>query len=173
MWDASASSEPDGLPRWLFVLDPPGQAENACGQPLQGDAGTLLANMAAAIRLQPGQVLRSHATRCAPSGRPATLPEVAQCAAFLRREIALLRPQVVVALGRNAAWSLLQRAEPLGRLRGQRHSIAVPAAEAELQSALAPIPVIVSYPLDYLLRNPPAKAGAWEDLCLAATHAAA
>ncbi|MEZ7829620.1 MAG: uracil-DNA glycosylase [Brachymonas denitrificans] len=173
VWDASAASEPDGLPRWLFVLDPPGTAENATGQPLQGEAGTLLVNMAAAIRLQPAQVLRSHATRCAPSGRPATLPEVAQCAAFLRREIALLRPQVVVALGRNAAWSLLQRTEPLGQLRGQLHHIAVPEAEADLQPLLAPVPVIVSYPLDYLLRNPPAKARAWEDLCLAASHVAA
>ena len=172
VWDASAANEPDGLPRWLFVLDPPGQAENTSGQPLQGDAGRLLANMAAAVRLQPAQILRSHATRCAPAGRAATLPEVAQCAAYLRHEIALLRPQVIVALGRNAAWSLLQRTEPLGQLRGQLHRIAVPAGEAALQPVLADIPVIVSYPLDYLLRNAPAKARAWEDLCLAALHAA-
>ena len=159
VWSQAAAPAADGAPRWLFVLDQPGAAENTSGLPTQGDAGKLLANMAAAVRLRPEQVLRSHATRCAPTGRYASQAELAQCAGWLRREIALLRPQVIVALGRQAAYALLQRSEPLGELRGQVYHL----ADAEL----AHIPVIVSYPLDYLLRNPPAKARTWQDLCLA------
>lgn len=159
VWSQAAAPAADDAPRWLFVLDQPGAAENTSGLPAQGDAGKLLANMAAAVRLRPEQVLRSHATRCAPAGRYASQAELAQCAGWLRREIALLRPHVIMALGRQAAYALLQRSEPLGELRGQVYHL----ADAEL----AHIPVIVSYPLDYLLRNPPAKARTWQDLCLA------
>ena len=147
-------------PRWLFVLDQPGAAENASGLPAQGDSGVLLANMAKAIGLSPEQVLVSHVTRCAPARGRASKDEVQQCATWLQREIALLQPSIIMALGPQAAWSLLRTNSPLGQLRGSVHHVA----------NAPPIPVIVSYPLDYLLRTPKAKAATWQDLCLALTQ---
>lgn len=144
-------------PRWLFVLDQPGAAENASGLPAQGDSGVLLANMAKAIGLSPEQVLVSHVTRCAPTRGRASKDEVQQCATWLQREIALLQPNIIMALGPQAAWSLLRADSPLGQLRGSVHHVA----------NTSHIPVIVSYPLDYLLRTPKAKAATWQDLCLA------
>ena len=166
VWDATPI--PAEGPRWLFVIDVPGAAENASGQPAQGDTGKLLQQMLAALRLPAAQVRRVHATRCAPEGRVATTAEVGHCSAWLRRDIALYQPDLIVALGRAAAWALLRSEQPLGQLRGQPARIHLPPEDADLQPVLADIPVVVSYPLDFLLRHPEAKPRAWSDLCLAA-----
>ncbi len=151
-------------PRWLFVLDAP--ADGAAASPLQGDAGKLLLNMAAAIRLQAEQGCCVHAPHCVPQpGQAMDVAGLLQSTAWLRREIARVQPHIVVALGRHAACSLLGNMAPLGQLRGQPHRIAVPEGE-DTQAALAHIPVVVSYPLAYLLRTPAAKRQAWQDLSL-------
>lgn len=166
VWDRTPI--PAAGPRWLFVLDAPGAAENAAGQPAQGDAGKLLQQMLAALRLPAAQVRRVHATRCAPEDRVVTPAEVGHCSAWLRREIAHYQPHLIVALGRAAACALLHRDQPLRQLRGQLARLHLPPEDSDLSATLADIPVVVSYPLDYLLRHPEAKPRAWSDLCLAA-----
>ena len=166
VWDRTPI--PAAGPRWLFVLDAPGAAENAAGQPAQGDAGKLLQQMLAALRLPAAQVRRVHATRCAPEDRVVTPAEVGHCSAWLRREIAHYQPHLIVALGRAAACALLHRDQPLRQLRGQLARLHLPPEDSDLPATLADIPVVVSYPLDYLLRHPEAKPRAWSDLCLAA-----
>ena len=154
----------DAPPRWLFVLDAP--ADGAAASPLQGDAGKLLLNMAAAIRLQTEQGCCVYAPHCVPQpGQAMDVAGLLQSTAWLRCEIARVQPHMVIALGRHAACSLLGSAAPLGQLRGQPHRIAVPEGE-DTQAALAHIPVVVSYPLAYLLRTPAAKRQTWQDLCL-------
>ncbi len=160
--------------RWLVLGDAPGDAEDASGQPFAGPAGQLLGNMLRALGLSrtadapQAAVYLSHVLKCRPSqGRKAEPQELAQCAPFLQRQIALLQPQIILALGKAAAEALLQASVPdvaslpLGKLRGQVHRY-------------AGIPVVVSYPLEVLLRSPGEKAKAWADLCLAqAAHAGA
>ena len=137
--------------RWLFVCDV--LPENASMHTEPAKEGVLLRNMAAAVGVQLEQTSHS--------------PLPTQDAAWLLREIDRLEPQIIVALGRPAAAGLLGSSLASGRLRGQVHHLAVPAHDADLQAALAHIPVIFSYPLDYLLREPKNKANAWQDLCLA------
>ena len=137
--------------RWLFVCDV--LPENTTMHTEPEKEGVLLRNMARAVGVQLEQ------------GSHNTLPT--QDSAWLLREIASLQPQIIVALGRPAAAGLLGSSLASGRLRGQVHHLAVPAHEADLQAALAHIPVIFSYPLDNLLREPKNKANAWQDLCLA------
>lgn len=168
----------DAPPRWLFVLD--ALAADGAASPLQGEAGKLLLNMAAAIRLRPEQGCCVQAPHCVPRpGQAMDAAALRQSIAWLQREIVRVQPQVVVALGRHAACSLLGSTVPLGQLRGQAHRVTVPEGEHEMQAALAHIPVVVSYPLAYLLRTPAAKRQTWQDLCLAhallevAPHAAA
>lgn len=170
VWDAVPVPLPEGAPRWLFVLDAPGPEENATGSPVQGEAGQLLMNMAAAVGLQPQQVYRCHATKCAPAaGHRVCAAELAQCAAWLRHEMAQVRPQLVLAMGRHAAFSVLGSTAPLGQLRGQPHRIALPADGAGALGVLADVPVVVTYAPAYLLRNSAAKRQAWQDLCLASS----
>jgi len=146
----------DGTPAqggWLVVVDMPPEADGRYGPPLAGDAGRLLDNMLRALRLHEGDVpvhlMRTHRGA---SGAQGPFAE-----AFLPHAEALA-PRVVLAMGPLAAQSLLQRSEPLGRLRGQ----VVPLA------ALADAPAVATYHPTYLLRNPADKARAWADLCLAA-----
>ena len=145
---------------WLFVGDAPGEEENATGQPFAGDAGRLLDNMLKAVGLsREGEAGKGaylmHATQCAtPDARNPTPEEWSRCAAYVSRKVALVQPRVIVAMGRFAMQSLLQSTEPLGKMRGQVHHC-------------QGIPVVVTYPPAYLLRNPTDKGKAWADLCLA------
>jgi uracil-DNA glycosylase family 4 len=146
---------------WMVVVDAPGEDEDASGEPFAGPAGQLLDNMLAAMRLgrrEAARVRRVHAThavKCRPAGGRAPEPgEVARCAPYLRRQIELVKPRVVLAMGRAAALSLLGDVEPLGRLRGRPH-----AREGHA--------VIVTYAPAHLLRHAEDKAAAWTDLCLA------
>ena len=146
---------------WMIVGEAPGEQEDREGEPFVGKPGELLDNMLRAVGLTrhdappEEQVYLTHAVKCRPSGnRGADTHEIVQCSAYLRRQIALVRPRVVLALGRMAVQSLLQSSEPLGRLRGRVHRC-------------DEVPVVVTYPPSYLLRNPEDKARAWDDLCLA------
>jgi DNA polymerase len=145
---------------WLIVGEAPGEEEDKAGEPFVGPSGKLLDNMLAAVGLSRrgeagGGVYIANVLKCRPPGNRNPQPEeVAQCEPFLRRQVELIQPRIILALGRFAAQSLLQSAEPIGKLRGQVHRF-------------HGVPVIVSYHPAYLLRSLPEKAKAWADLCLA------
>ena len=142
---------------WMVVGDAPGEDEDKAGASFAGPAGQLLDNMLKALSLTRADVYITHALKCrTPVGRSASQVEVSHCASYLARQVALVRPKVILAMGRTAALALLQSTEPLGKLR------------AEVQSFLG-VPVVVTYPPAYLLRNQADKAKAWADLCLAAS----
>ncbi len=147
--------------QWMIVGEAPGEQEDQQGEPFVGPAGKLLDNMLRAIQLRraPGtpeqQVFIANTLKCRPPRNRNPEPEeLAQCAPYLDRQIALVQPRIILAMGRFAVQSLLQSNEAIGRLRGRVH---------DYQG----IPVIVTYHPAYLLRNLVDKARAWEDLCLA------
>lgn len=141
---------------WLFIGEGPGAEEDAQGEPFVGPAGKLLDAMLAAIGLKRGEaVYIANAVKCRPpANRTPEAAEMAACRPFLERQIALLRPRLIVLLGRASAHSVLGTEQALSGLRGRRH-------------AFGEIPVLVTYHPAYLLRTLQDKAKAWEDLCLA------
>jgi uracil-DNA glycosylase len=146
----------DVQPDWLFIGEGPGADEDARGEPFVGQAGKLLDNMLAALDISRGnKVYIGNAVKCRPPGnRTPEAGEIATCRPYLERQIALLKPKIIVLLGKVAVLSLLQEDKALGALRGQRFTY-------------AGIPVVVTYHPAYLLRNLPDKAKAWEDLLFA------
>jgi uracil-DNA glycosylase len=146
----------DTQPEWLIVGEAPGENEDLQGEPFVGPAGKLLDNMLKAIGLDRGKkVYIANVLKCRPPGNRNPEPEeVAQCEPFLRRQVELLRPRIILAMGRFAAQSLLASTEPIGKLRGRAHEY-------------LGVPVVVTYHPAYLLRNLPDKAKAWADLCFA------
>lgn len=145
---------------WLFVGDAPDVDEDKQGEPFVGQAGKLLDNMLAAIDLKRGEnVYIAYALKCkAPQNIDPYDDEIQQCASFLKRQVALIQPKLIVALGKLATQSLLNTSEPMDALRGKLH---------EYESHQRIVPVVVTYAPDDLLRNLPDKAKAWEDLQLA------
>jgi DNA polymerase len=142
---------------WMIVGDAPGEEEDKGARSFAGAAGQLLDNMLKALSLTREQVYLTHALKCrTPVGRNASQVEVSHCATYLARQVELVQPKVILAMGRTAALALLQSAEPLGKLRSQVQSF-------------KGVPVVVTYPPAYLLRNQADKAKAWADLCLAAS----
>ena len=141
---------------WMLVGEAPGENEDKQGEPFVGQAGKLLDNMLASLGLARGRnVFIANVLKCRPPGNRNPEPqEVAECEPHLRRQIALIRPKVIVVLGRFAAQSLLRTTTPIGKLRGTVHTY-------------EGIPVVVTYHPAYLLRTLTDKARAWEDLCLA------
>lgn len=141
---------------WLIVGEAPGENEDLQGEPFVGPAGQLLDNMLKAVGLDRSRkVYIANVLKCRPPANRNPLPdEVAQCEPFLRRQVQLLQPRIILAMGRFAVQSLLGSTEPIGKLRGQRHQY-------------LGVPVVVTYHPAYLLRNLPDKAKAWADLCLA------
>jgi len=141
---------------WLFIGEAPGAEEDRRGEPFVGRAGQLLENMLAALGLRRGDnVYIANILKCRPPGNRDPSPEeTSACRPFLDRQIDLIQPRVIVALGRIAAQSLLDSSAPLGRLRGREHE-------------LRGIPLVVTYHPAYLLRSPSDKARAWGDLLLA------
>ncbi len=141
---------------WLIVGEAPGENEDAQGEPFVGQAGKLLDNMLTAIGLSRREnVFIVNVLKCRPPGNRNPEPEeVAQCEPFLRRQVELLQPKIILAMGRFAVQSLLQTSDAIGKLRGRVHEY-------------HGVPVVVSYHPAYLLRNLPDKAKAWDDLCLA------
>ena len=160
----------DTAAEWMVVGEAPGEQEDLQGEPFVGPSGQLLDNMLKAIGLNRladaggegangGSALRgvyiANVVKCRPPGNRNPHPdEVAKCDPYLARQVALVRPKIILAMGRFAVQSLLQTTEPIGKLRGQVHRY-------------HGVPVIVTYHPAYLLRNLPEKAKAWADLCLA------
>jgi DNA polymerase len=141
---------------WMLVGEGPGAEEDRRGEPFVGPAGRLLDAMLAAIGLKRGEgVYIANAVKCRPPFNRTPEPdEIAACLPYLERQIALVRPRLLVALGRPAAQALLGT------------DIRINAARGKLFSR-GGIPVVVTYHPAYLLRNPTDKAKAWQDLCFA------
>lgn len=143
----------DARAQWMLVGEAPGAEEDRLGEPFVGQAGKLLDNMLAAIQLKRGSnVYIGNVLKCRPPGNRNPEPgEVAACAPYLQRQIALIRPKLILALGRFAAQTLLETDATIGSLRGAVHRY-------------AGVPLVVTYHPAYLLRNLPDKAKAWADL---------
>lgn len=145
---------------WLFIGEGPGAEEDAQGEPFVGQAGKLLDSMLAAIDLKRGaDVYIANAVKCRPPGnRTPEAAEMAACAPYLKRQIALIQPKLIVLLGRAAVHAVLGEEGSLAGLRGKTLSY----RDGDLT-----IPVVVTYHPAYLLRTLPDKAKSWEDLCRA------
>ena len=147
-----------GLPTagWMWVGEAPGAEEDALGEPFVGQAGRLLDNMLKAIGLSRDKdCYIANVLKCRPPNNRNPEPgEVERCFPYLERQLALLQPRLIVALGRFAAWTLLNTDATIASLRGRVHTY-------------RGVPLIVTYPPSYLLRNLPDKARAWEDLLFA------
>ena len=145
---------------WLVVGDAPDEHDDAQGEAFVHQAGQLLDNMLAAVGISragppEGAAYLTQALKCRPpASRSASAEEAAQCEPYLARQLELVQPRIILAMGRIAAQSMLQSKAPLGRLRGQVHRY-------------RGVPLIATYDLGYLLRTPAAKREAWADLCLA------
>jgi len=146
----------DRQAQWLFVGEGPGAEEDAKGEPFVGQAGRLLDNMLAALHLARGEnVYIANVVKCRPPNNRNPEPrEMSCCEPYLARQIALIRPQLIVALGKIAASHLLGTDASIASLRGRVH-------------AYRSTPLIVTYHPAYLLRSLPEKAKAWVDLCFA------
>ena len=142
--------------QWLFVGEGPGADEDEQGEPFVGQAGKLLDGMLNAIGLKRGEaVYIANVVKCRPPGNRTPTPEEARaCAPFLDRQLELIRPKLIVALGKTAAMRLLGTEASLGSLRGRVHRY-------------KGIPLVVTYHPAYLLRSLTEKAKAWEDLLFA------
>ena len=140
----------------MIIGEAPGADEDRQGEPFVGRAGQLLNAMLGAIHLARADVYIANILKCRPpSNRDPKPAEAEACTPYLERQIALIEPKVILAVGRIAAQWLLQSDQPIGRLRGTVHSYGT-----------ASTPLVASYHPAYLLRSPLAKAKAWEDLVL-------
>ena len=138
--------------KWMFVGEAPGAEEDRQGEPFVGAAGKLLNAMLAALGLKREEVFIANVLKCRPPNNRDPQPDEAeQCESHLIRQIELIQPKLIVALGRHAAHSLLKTDLALARLRGQRLDY-------------RNIPLVVTYHPAYLLRTPSDKRKAWEDL---------
>ncbi|MEX3638734.1 uracil-DNA glycosylase family protein [Paraburkholderia sp. BR14320] len=141
---------------WMLIGEAPGENEDRQGEPFVGQAGKLLDNMLHSLALARGtNVYIANVIKCRPPGNRNPQPdEVARCEPYLQRQVSLVKPKLIVALGRFAAQSLLKTDASISSLRGRVHTY-------------EGVPVIVTYHPAYLLRSLPDKAKAWTDLCLA------
>ena len=145
-----------GNPRakWMLIGEAPGAEEDRQGKPFVGRAGQLLTNMLRAIGLDRDEVFIANILKCRPPNNRDPRPEeAAACEDFLKRQIAHVRPRIILALGRVAAQNLLKQDTPIGRMRGRIHEY------PDLK-----IPVVVTYHPAYLLRSPGEKRKSWQDL---------
>ena len=139
---------------WLIVGEAPGADEDRKGEPFVGRAGQLLNSMLLAIGLPREQVYIANVLKCRPPGNRDPSPtEAAECLPYLERQIALLKPKIMLVVGRIAAQNLLRTDKTLGSLRQQVHRF-----------GLSEVPLVVTYHPAYLLRTPGDKRKAWEDL---------
>ena len=140
---------------WLIIGEAPGAEEDRRGEPFVGRAGQLLDEMLRAAGQQRAQVFIANILKCRPpNNRDPEAEEAAACRAYLQRQIELIQPRIILAVGRIAAQQLLETDTPVGRLRGQLHRF-------------GETPLVVTYHPAYLLRSPTQKRKAWQDLCLA------
>lgn len=142
-------------PDWLFIGEAPGEQEDLQGQPFVGAAGSLLTEMLRAIGLSREQIFIANILKCRPPhNRDPHAEEMAACQPFLERQIALLKPKIIVAVGRIAAQQLLHTNETIGKLRGKVYNV-------------NGVALLVFYHPAYLLRSLSQKHKAWQDLQLA------
>jgi DNA polymerase len=152
----------DEKAKWLFVGEGPGYNEDMTGEPFVGQAGKLLDNILLAMNLKRGDnAYIANIVKCRPTDatgrdRAPNAEEAAACLPYLRRQIDLIQPAIIVALGKTAALSLLNLSPetPVSKVRGKVHRY-------------AELPLVVTYHPAYLLRNPADKKKVWMDLCLA------
>lgn len=148
---------------WLVIGEAPGAEEDRRGEPFVGRAGKLLDDMLLALGRERAEVYIANVVKCRPpQNRDPSPEEAASCAAYLDRQVALLQPKIILAVGRVAAQRLLDTEAPVGRLRGKVHRYGPSGT-----------PLVVTWHPAYLLRRPAAKAEAWRDLVLAAEAAGA
>ncbi|HVC02083.1 MAG TPA: uracil-DNA glycosylase [Steroidobacteraceae bacterium] len=147
---------------WVVVGEAPGADEDRQGEPFVGRAGQMLNAMLRAIGLRREQVFIANVLKCRPPGNRAPLAgEAAECLPYLARQIALVRPRILLVVGRIAAQNLLATDVPLASLRGRVH-----------HAGGAGPPIVVTYHPSYLLRTPADKRKAWQDLQFARAVAA-
>ena len=140
---------------WMLIGEAPGQSEDIEGKPFVGKAGFLLTEMLRAIGLSRDEVFIANILKCRPpNNRDPKVDEIDSCAKFLQRQIAAVRPKIILAVGRVAAQNLLKTDSPIGKLRGRIHHF-------------GDTPVVVIYHPAYLLRSLLEKRKAWDDLQLA------
>ena len=146
----------DRSPSWMVIGEAPGENEDKQGEPFVGKAGQLLDAMLVAIGKKRGDgVYIANVIKCRPQGNRNPEPdEIAACAPYLNRQIALAQPKLLLASGKFAAQTLLNRDDTVGAMR------ALPAASSQRDG----VPVVVTYHPSYLLRSPLEKAKAWDDL---------
>ncbi len=144
---------------WMVIGEGPGANEDRSGEPFVGRAGRLLGAMLFALGLSREEVFITNTVKCRPPGNRDPEPaETERCGPFLERQIELVEPRVILAVGRVAVQTILDTNAPLARLRGREHPY--PRGGGR-------VPVVATYHPAYLLRTPIAKRSAWEDLCLA------
>jgi DNA polymerase len=140
---------------WLIIGEAPGAEEDRRGEPFVGRAGQLLDEMLRAAGQARSDVFIANVLKCRPpNNRDPESGEASACRGYLERQIALLKPKIILAVGRIAAQTLLDTDTPVGKLRGKLHH-------------LGAIPLVVTYHPAYLLRSPRQKVKSWQDLCLA------
>jgi uracil-DNA glycosylase family 4 len=140
---------------WMFIGEAPGEQEDLQGEPFVGRAGQLLNEMIRAIGLRREDVYIANVLKCRPpKNRDPAPEEAAACEGYLKAQLALVKPKIILAVGRIAAQNLLKTATPIGKLRGQVHDY-------------EQTPLVVTYHPAYLLRSQTEKRRAWEDLKLA------
>lgn len=151
----------DRQAQWLIVGEAPGAEEDKRGEPFVGKAGQLLDNMLRTVGKQRHQgVYIANVLKCRPpNNRNPEMSEIVQCRPFLQRQIALIQPQVIIAVGKFAAQTLLNTSQAISKLRGQWHDY-------------AGIPLLATFHPAYLLRSPTEKAKAWQDWLQVAQRAA-
>ena len=141
--------------RWMIIGEAPGAEEDRRGEPFVGRAGKLLDEMLKAVGERRDSVFIANILKCRPPNNRDPKPaEADACRGYLERQIELVDPEIILAVGRIAAQALLGSDAPVGRLRGKRHS-------------LGDVPLVVTYHPAYLLRSPSQKVKAWDDLCMA------
>ena len=142
---------------WMIVGEAPGQEEDRRGEPFVGRAGKLLDEMLRSLGLDRESVFIANILKCRPpNNRDPAADEAAACRGYLERQIDLVAPRIILAVGRIAAQQLLGSDEPVGRMRGRNHFLGDRG-----------LPVVVTYHPAYLLRSPTQKRKAWQDLVLA------
>jgi len=140
---------------WMIIGEAPGAEEDRRGEPFVGRAGNMLDEMLRAIGQRRDTVFIANILKCRPPNNRDPKPaEAAKCWSYLERQIALVQPKIILAVGKIAAQNLLQTDDPVGRMRGHPHE-------------LNGIPLVVTYHPAYLLRSPSHKRDSWNDLCLA------
>jgi DNA polymerase len=139
---------------WLIIGEAPGADEDKAGEPFAGKAGQLLTSMLRAMGLAREEVYIANVLKCRPpNNRDPKSNEITSCSSYLRKQIELIQPKIILVVGRIAAQSLLNSDMPIGKMRGQKYLYQD-----------TKIPVVATYHPAYLLRSPQQKRNAWEDL---------